>query len=222
MSDENPLTGSATDPPSPSETVSADDAQAQSVPVTSSPTDLTSGSESDLSPAKDDNILRILDAIKSQNDDQLSFQRSTHDLIVDLSSRVKNITDDASARAQRAMLVELVMLHDSLDQAQAWIRNAESVLPKETILDRLDTLQIELLEILMRREVRPYDGDHHVLDRRLHRTIRTLPTSDPSLNDRVERVVRPGFFWREQVLRPEEVVIFKHRPDLPDQTEEKS
>jgi molecular chaperone GrpE len=222
MSDENALIGSATDAPSPSATASADGAQAQSVPVASSPIDSTSGSESDLSPAQDASILRILDAIKSQNDDQLSFQRSTHDLIVDLSSRVKNITDDASARAQRAILVELVMLHDSLDQAQAWIRNSESVPPKEAILDRLDTLRIELLEILMRREVRPYDGDNHVLDRRLHRTIRTLPTSDPSLNDRVERVVRPGFFWREQVLRPEEVVIFKHRPDLPDQTEEKS
>jgi molecular chaperone GrpE (heat shock protein) len=222
MSDDNPLTGSATDAPSPSAPASADDAQARSLPITSLPTDLTAGSESDLSPAKDDNILRILDAIKSQNHDQLSFQRSTHDLIVDLSSRVKNITDDASARAQRAMLVELVMLHDSLDQAQAWIRNSDPVPMKETILDRLDTLRIELLEILMRREVRPYDGEHHVLDRRLHRTIRTLPTSDPSRNDRVERVVRPGFFWREQVLRPEEVVIFKHRPELPDQTEEKS
>ena len=85
--------------------------------------------------------------------------------------------------------------------------------PKE-IVDRLETLRIELLEILMRREVRAYDGDHRVLDRRLHRTIRTVPTCDPSLNDRVKTVLRTGFFWREQVLRPEEVVIFKHKPEL--------
>lgn len=164
-----------------------------------------------------DQVLRALDEIKSQHTDQVSFLRSTHELVVDLSNRVRQITDEASSRAQRTLLVELVMLHDSMEQAVAWIRDSNDMQPKGAIVDRLETLKLELLEILMRREVRPYDGEHQFLDRRLHRTVRTLPTSDPNLSDRVERVVRPGFFWREQVLRPEEVVIFKHKPELPEE-----
>ena len=162
-------------------------------------------------------VVRALEEITSQNTDQISFLRSTHELMVDLSNRVRQITDEASSRAQRTLLVELVMLHDSLEQALAWIRDSNDMQPQEAIVDRIETLKLELLEILMRREVRPYDGEHQFLDRRLHRTVRTLPTSDPNLNDRVERVVRPGFFWREQVLRPEEVVIFKHKPELPEE-----
>ena len=67
----------------------------------------------------DDRVLHALDEIKSQNEEQLSFQRSNHELIVDLSNRVKQIAEEASSREQRAILVELVMLHDSLEQALA-------------------------------------------------------------------------------------------------------
>ena len=196
--------------------------QGQSAPVVPSPSAPTANSGTALTQSPivhADPVLCILDEIKSQNEDQLAFQRSTHEQIVDLSNQVRQITDEASSRAQRTMLVELVMLHDSLEQAVGWVRDSNDAQLKEAVVDRLETLRIELLEILMRREVRVYDDTHQTLDRRLHRTIKTVPTSDPNLNDRVERVVRPGFFWREQVLRPEEVVIFKHKPEL---TEEKS
>jgi molecular chaperone GrpE (heat shock protein) len=156
----------------------------------------------------------ILDDIKSLSEEQLSFQRSSHALIVDLSNRVKQIVDEGSSRERRAILLELVLLYDSFEQVLRWVSDSSELQPKEAIVDRLETLRVELLEILMRREVRPYDGTNGVLDRRLHRTIKTVPTSDPSLNDRVEAVVRTGFFWREQVLRPEEVIIFKHKPEL--------
>lgn len=156
----------------------------------------------------------ILDEIKLQNEEQLSFQRSSHELIVDLSSRVRQIIDEASSRERRSVLLDLVLLYDSLEQVLGWTTDTNDPRPKEAIADRLETLRIELLEILMRRDVRIFDGVHEVLDRRLHRAIRTVPTSDPSLNDKVKTVVRTGFFWREQVLRPEEVIIFKHKPDL--------
>jgi molecular chaperone GrpE (heat shock protein) len=166
-------------------------------------------------PTPDDcHLQSTLDNIKSLNEEQLSFQRSSHALIVDLSNRVKQIVDEGSSRERRAVLLELVLLHDSLEQVLGWVGGPNDLQPKEAIVDRLETLRVELLEILMRREVRPYDGTNDVLDRRLHRAVKTVPTSDPSLNDRVKTVVRAGFFWREQVLRPEEVIIFKYKPEL--------
>ena len=59
-------------------------------------------------------------ANQSQNGDQLSSSVNSPTLMVDLSDRVKQITDEASSRAQHAMLVELVMLHD-LEQAVRWV-----------------------------------------------------------------------------------------------------
>jgi len=200
--------------------------QRGSMPVVALPNEQMSGTEDDLPQPQsghyDQAALDVLREIKSQNEEQISFQRSTHELLVGLSDRVKQIADEASSRERRAILLELIMLHDSLEQALVWIRDSSQILPKEAILNRLETLEIELMEILLRRDVRAYGEAIVALDRRLHRAVRTVPTTDPSLNDRVERVVRPGFFWREQVLRPEEVVIFKHRPELPDPSNEKS
>jgi molecular chaperone GrpE (heat shock protein) len=165
----------------------------------------------------DDRVLRVLGELKSQNEEQLSFQRSNHELVVDLSNRVRQIADEASSRERRAMLLELVMLYDSLEQAVGWVRDSNDTQPKEEIVDRLETLRSELLEILARREVRAYDENYQVLDRRLHRAIKTVPTSDLTLNDRVKTVLRIGFFWREQPLRPEEVIVFKYKPELPEE-----
>src|ERR1039457_5650708 len=63
----------------------------------------------------DDRVLRVLGELKSQNEEQLSFQRSNHELVVDLSNRVRQIADEASSRERRAMLLELIMLYDSLE-----------------------------------------------------------------------------------------------------------
>ena len=193
-------------------------------PQTQSPATSVSASEQASNPAiamapssttHDDRFPQsTLDAIKSLTEEQLSFQRSSHDLIVDLSNRIRQIAEEGSSRERRAVLLELVLLHDSLDHVLRWISDSDGLQPKEVIVDRLETLRLELLEILMRRDVRTFDGPNDVLDRRLHRTIKTVPTSDPNLNDRVKTVLRTGFFWREQVLRPEEVIIFKHKPEL--------
>jgi molecular chaperone GrpE (heat shock protein) len=111
----------------------------------------------------------------------------------------------------------LVLLYDSLEELLRWVGDSNDPQPKDVIADRLETLRVELLEVLIRREVRIYDSALEVLDRRLHRTIKTVPTSDPTLNDRVKTVVRTGFFWREQPLRPEEVIVFKYKPELPEE-----
>jgi len=193
----------------------------QASPAASSARESVPGADAGNPPtltAQDDHVPQaFLDEIKAQNEEQLSFQRSSHELLVDLSDRVKSIADEASSRENRSLLLELVLLHDSLEQVLRWVSDSDDPQPKDVMVDRLETLRIELLEILIRREVRIYDGTHEVLDRRLHRTIKTVPTSDSTLNDRVKTVVRTGFFWREQPLRPEEVIIFKYKPELPEE-----
>jgi len=168
--------------------------------------------EADPQPPAAPDPQRILDDLKRQSEERLSLQRTTHDLIVDLSIQVKQIADEGSSRQWRAVLQELVLLQDSLEQVLQWAGGPGEAPSREAIADRLETLRIELLEILLRRDVRPFDGTSDVLDRHLHRTVKTVPTDDPALNDRVKTVVRPGYHWREQVLRPEEVIIFKYKP----------
>ena len=126
MSTENPLMENTL----PSRTITVD--ETKHPPHLATP---DSPPDASLLLGQDHRVERLLETIKSQNDDRISFQRSTHELIVDLSSRVRQITDDAFSRAQRSMFLEIVMLHDSLDQVLAWIRTSDAPQSREAVLD---------------------------------------------------------------------------------------
>jgi molecular chaperone GrpE (heat shock protein) len=105
------------------------------------------------------------------------------------------------------------MLHDTMKQAVEWI-GSSSDRSIEDILLRLGILESELLEILARRDIRPFDESPTMLDRQMHRTVKTVLTSESKDNNRVLQVVRAGFFIGNKVLRPEEVVISRYDPTL--------
>ena len=154
----------------------------------------------------------LVKRIWSLGEEQLAFARLSHAMLGKISDEMEKYGEQAVAKLQRGVFVELAMLYDSLQEAIAWVRGATAP-PQEAVLDRLDTLRIELLEILARRDVRLFDEKLAVLDRRLCRTVKTVLTAEPSEDNAVLSTVRDGFLWGEQVLRPEEVVIKKYRPE---------
>ena len=85
-------------------------------------------------------------------------------------------------------------------------------------------LRFELEEILYRMNVRPYEPEERseTLDRALHKTVETLPTPNPDEDQKVTRIRKVGFYWREKVIRPEEVTILRYKPsgDEPQETVE--
>ena len=74
----------------------------------------------------------------------------------------------------------------------------------------LEDLRFELEEVLYRMDVTPYEEHPKKLDRKLHRTLDTIPTGNPDKDEEVETIHRTGFYWREKVFRPEEVTIFRY------------
>jgi molecular chaperone GrpE (heat shock protein) len=111
---------------------------------------------------------------------------------------------------QRPLFLELTMLYDSLQHAKRWIALTEAP-STEAVADRLDTLQIELVEILARRDIRPFDETPSTLDPRRCHTVAVIPTDNPSEDNAVLEKVRDGFLWGEQVLRPADVKIKKYK-----------
>ena len=156
--------------------------------------------------------IELMESIRSLAEEQLALTKLSHSVLGKVFDTAEKHSEQSVARLQRAIFIELTMLYDSLQQAMAWVRATSAPNP-EAVLDRFNTLQIELLEILARRDVRPFDEKSKVLDRRLCRTVKTVSTTEPSENNAVLNVSRDGFFWGEQVLRPEEVTIKKYQPD---------
>ena len=84
---------------------------------------------------------------------------------------------------------------------------------KEALLQfqrNLENVRYELEEVLYRMDVTPYEEHPEKLDQKLHKTLKTIPTEDPNKDRAVVTIHKTGFYWREKVLRPEEVTIFRY------------
>ena len=84
--------------------------------------------------------------------------------------------------------------------------------------NNMENVRIELEEVLYRIDVEPYAEGLNELDRKLHKTIKTIPTDDPDRNETVAEVHKVGFYWREKVFRPEEVTILRYTPPAAEET----
>ena len=84
----------------------------------------------------------------------------------------------------------------------------------------LENVRFELEEVLYRMDVIPYEEHPEKLDQKLHKTLKTTPTDDPNKDREVVEIHKTGFYWREKVLRPEEVTIYRYMPptDKPEET----
>jgi molecular chaperone GrpE len=169
----------------------------------------------EISPTVPDDVALRNDSacVISEIREQTVLIKSNHGLLVDLASRLTIMSEESISRAQRPLFIDLIMLHDTMKQAVDWI-GSSSDRSIEDILLRLGILESELLEILARRDVRPFDESKTMLDRQMHRTVKTVLTSESEDNNRVLQVVRTGFFIGNKVLRPEEVVISRYDPTL--------
>ena len=157
-------------------------------------------------------MAEMVNQICSLGKEQLALTKLSHAMLGKALDELEKHNEQSVARLLRGVFVELARLYDSLQEVTSWVHGV-SVLTQDALGERLGLLQIELLEILARRDVRLFDEKPAVLDRRLCRTVETVPTTDPSQDNVVLSTKRDGFLWGEHVLRPEEVVIKRYRPE---------
>src|SRR5688500_19009557 len=107
-------------------------------------------------------------------------------------------------------IYDLVILFDDLSGLLAQIETAgEASGGKRGALgqwrDNLENAIHSLTEILHRMEVSEIEQKEKV-DRALHRVVSFEPADFPEEDGQIVMRVKRGFLWRDQVLRPEEVV----------------
>jgi molecular chaperone GrpE (heat shock protein) len=111
---------------------------------------------------------------------------------------------------QKPFIRDLLILFDNLTalsaQLQTALEGGESKRGKLTQWrDNLENAIHSLTEILHRMEVSEIEPKEMV-DRALHRVVSFEPSDFAEDEGRIMMRVKRGFLWRDQVLRPEEVV----------------
>lgn len=92
-----------------------------------------------------------------------------------------------------AFVKELLLICDRIDN-------------QETIDDMTVSVEEEILELLARREIYQMERPE-IFDPRYHNAVGTADATDEYPEKSVVKVVRNGYFLRDQVFRPADVIV---------------
>ncbi len=111
---------------------------------------------------------------------------------------------------QKPFIRDLVILFDDLSSLHSQLKSASggsdpALGPVAQWCDNLENSIHSLVEVLHRLEVNQIEPKEKV-DRALHRVVNYEPADFVEDDGRILMRVKRGFLWRDQVLRPEEVV----------------
>ncbi|KAF0245378.1 MAG: hypothetical protein FD180_1693 [Planctomycetota bacterium] len=108
--------------------------------------------------------------------------------------------DDAFRGAQKSLLKGMVLIYDTMKRSISGIGDG-------TVREMVNLHVEELLELLHRHDVERMPETLGKFDRNTQQALGTEPAASSEEDQMVARVVRDGFKWGAQVLRPQEVVI---------------
>jgi len=108
--------------------------------------------------------------------------------------------------AQRPLLMDLMMLYDSIDTLRRNYSGAAPVDPA-VLCQNLDSLQVEAEEILQRVGIERMTATPERLDVNLQKTVKAIPTAHAEEHLQVVERLRSGFLSGEKPFRKEQVII---------------
>ena len=135
-----------------------------------------------------------------------------------LHAELKGYKDDFLLESVvRPVIRDLLSLYDDTRELLRQVEHAASDQELSKMhSELLETLTTNLthhihyvLEILERMDVRVMPEHTGKLDKRAQRVVAREPAASPEEDLDVVRSIRPGFIWRDRVIRPEEIVVKK-------------
>ncbi len=125
-----------------------------------------------------------------------------------LYEELRQYKDDFLFQAEKPLLLDLLLFYDSLNWFQESLIKQE--MSPDVIADSFQFLLDEFLELLYRRDVVPFESSKK-FDRKRHKAVKVEPTDDPEADQTIKQVLKRGFLRADKILRPEEVILHRHK-----------
>jgi molecular chaperone GrpE (heat shock protein) len=133
-----------------------------------------------------------------------------------LYEELRQYKEDFLFQTEKPFLLDLLLFYDSLNWFQQSLQRQE--MSPDVVADSFQYLLDEFLELLYRRDVVPCESAPR-FDRRLHKAVRVIPSSNPVEDWKVQAILKRGFVRGERLLRAEEVAVYRTGADVDDSKE---
>jgi len=163
--------------------------------------------------------IEILSELRTLFETQIARNKNQATMFDALYREMKDYKENFLLEAiHKPIIKDLIMLYDNFARLVSQLdelMNANEQISTDEIAPfrtNLENVRFQLLEVLFRLDVTPYEQRLEQLDRKLHKTLKVIPTDNPEQDGKVTQVHKIGFYWREKVFRPEEVTILRYMP----------
>jgi molecular chaperone GrpE len=161
-----------------------------------------------------DELESLREDVESARNEASSYQDKYLRSLAEMENfkkRVERTYADLTMSSKKDLLRKLLAVRDNLERALQYGTSSED---GEGIMEGVRLTQYQLDGLLAQEGVKDIDADGKPFDPRLEEAVHSV--DDPNVPDHtVVQVVRKGYTYQDEVLRPAQVVVSVHGSDEP-------
>jgi len=159
----------------------------------------------------EDSTKSIMDELKTLREEfsqKIAADKNQQKAFDQLYGELQQYKEDFAFKNEKPILLDLLLFYDSLNWFQESLVQQE--MSRDVLEENFQYLIDELLELLYRRNVTPMDSADR-FERESHRAVQVVQTDIPEHHEMITQVMKRGFRRGEATLRPEEVIVARHK-----------
>jgi molecular chaperone GrpE len=171
---------------------------------------VTSGDQSDATRSVEQLLKELVESRQDAAAQQEKFLRVRADM-ENYKKRMERTYADRAHSSKKDLLQNLLGVKDNLERALHYAGSSEA--GGESLMEGVRLTQYQLNQVLEKEGVEPIEAEGQPFDPRLEEAIQSV--NDPSVDDHtVVKVVRTGYTYGDEVLRPAQVIVSVRGGDI--------
>ena len=164
---------------------------------------------------EDERIDRLINLVSQSNielanlkqiiENRLSYDKVKEDAFERLYGELEDLKKNAFFERSRPLFIDLILLFDRLENYRQ-----TDIEESSQFTHLLKSFTEELLEILCRQGI-DIIASSKTFDPTIQRAIKIEITSEKEEDNKVSEVIRKGFRYFDNILRPEEIIVKKFK-----------
>ena len=153
-----------------------------------------------------ENVMSMFDELNQKFEKKIAHDSHKNALFDKMYAELDLYKNDLYKKILKPFVMDTIML---IDDTNKLIRDMEKT-DAEKVFKALSGIPNDLLEILERAGIEAFHEDSDTFNPKTQRVLKTVPTDDPELANKIESRIRQGYRWDEKIINPEIIQCYKH------------
>ncbi len=162
-----------------------------------------------------DDLAKQQQRLSDMFDDKLRYDASREEIIDKLHREIQDYRNDMLGKIMLPVLKDLISLDNEVIKFVKDRGDINRFPPEKQdwteLLRQVAMFHDDIVEILDRYGTVAFEEESETFNPRTQRSLDTRPTESQDRNRTIAERIRPGFRWGDQVIRNEEVIVYKYQ-----------